>query len=113
MAVAATPKLWGFGDLRREQAWQSGLAGDLERVIAAAGGRETLLACGRPYVGNLRGPLLAYHLDVAKRRVGFEPAAPGVVFRSRLHRDSSVEPVVEGFSLRATAGRWQVRVRCP
>ena len=113
VAAAAAPKLWALGDLRREQAWQSGLAADLERVIAAGGGRQALLACGRPFVGNLRGPLLAYHLDVEKRRVAFDPVAPGVVFRSRLHEDSPVEPVADGFSPRARAGRWELRVRCP
>jgi len=113
LAAAAAPKLVALGELRREQAWQWGLAGDLERVIAAGGGRDAVLACGRPYVGRLRGPLLAYHLDVEKRRVAFDPAAPGAVFRSQLHPDAPVEPAGDGFAPRARTGRWELRVRCP
>ena len=37
-------------------------------------GRERVLACGRPYVGPLKGPLTAYRLDVPKRTV--EPDEP-------------------------------------
>jgi hypothetical protein len=72
-----------------------------------------VLECGRPYVGGLRGPLLAYHLDVEKQRVGFQPAAPGVVFRSRLHPDSPLEPAARGFPAGPRVGRWELGVRCP
>ena len=113
LLAAAVPKLARLDELRRDQAWAAGLAADLERAIAAGGGRDALLACGRPYVGNLRGPLLAYHLDVEKRRVQFEPVPPGVVFRSRLHADAPVEPRADGFAHRVTAGRWELWVRCP
>ena len=72
-----------------------------------------MLACGRPYVGDLRGPLLAYHLDVEKRRVAFVPRPPGSVFRSRLHPDDPVEPPTPAaFATRARAGRWEVRTAC-
>jgi hypothetical protein len=111
--VAAAPKLARLDDLRRDQAWAAGLAADLERVIVAGGGREPILACGRPYVGDLRGPLLAYHLDVEKRRVAFAPVPPGTVFVSRLRPGAAPEPAAAGFRLRAEAGRWQLRVRCP
>lgn len=113
LLAAAAPKLAALPDLRREQAWQRGLDADLQRVIAAGGGRDALLSCGRPYVGNLRGPLLAYRLDVAKRRVGFDPAPPGTVYRSRLHPDSAIEPAADGFDPRARRGRWELLVRCP
>lgn len=112
LAVAAAPKLARMDDLRREQAWQWALAIDLKRAISAAGGRDAALACGRPYVGILRGPLLAYHLDVEKQRVGFEPAAPGVVFRSRLHPDSPLEPAAPGIPAGPHAGRWELAIRC-
>jgi hypothetical protein len=111
--VAAAPKLGRLDDLRREQAWQWALARDLEHAIAGAGGRAAVLECGRPYVGGLRGPLLAYHLDVEKQRVGFQPAAPGVVFRSRLHPDSPLEPAARGFPAGPRVGRWELGVRCP
>ena len=110
--VAAAPKLAGLPDLRREQAWQRALDTDLQRVIAAAGGGAALLACGRPYVGNLRGPLLAYRLEVEKRRVAFDPRSPGVVFRSRLRGGARLGPSASGFWLRARMGGWALSVRC-
>jgi hypothetical protein len=113
LLVAAAPKLIDLPELRRAQAYQRGLDADLQRVIVAAGGREALLACGRPYVGHLRGPLLAYRLEVEKRRVAFEARPPGVVFRSRLHVDAPLEPDADGFLPRAQVGRWAVLVRCP
>jgi hypothetical protein len=111
--VAAAPKLADLPELRAGQAWAHGLAGDLDRAIVAAGGREVVLACGRPYVGELRGPLLAYHLRVEKRRVGFVPAPPGAVFRSRLHAGDPAEPAAgPPFATRVRAGRWEVRAAC-
>jgi len=112
LLVAVAPKLAGLPDVRREQAYQRALDADLRRVITAAGGRTALLACGRPYVGHFRGPLLAYRLEVEKRRVAFEPSPPGVVFRSRLRTDAAIEPPAEGFLPRARVGRWSVSVRC-
>jgi hypothetical protein len=113
LLVAAAPKLADLPDLRRDQAYQRALAADLSRVIIVAGGREALLACGRPYVGDLRGPLLAYHLDVEKRRVAFVPRPPGAVFRSRLTPDAPVEPATGlPFTERAHVGRWTVLVAC-
>jgi hypothetical protein len=113
LLVAAAPKLADLPDLQSDQAYQAGLAADLRRAIPAAGGREALLACGRPYVGDLRGPLLAYHLDVEKRRVAFVPRPPGAVFLSRLAPDAPVEPPTpREFAPRSRVGRWEVRVAC-
>jgi hypothetical protein len=113
LLVAAAPKLADLPDLRRDQAYQRGLAADLRRVIVVAGGRETLLACGRPYVGVLRGPLLAYHLDVEKQRVAFVPRPPGAVFRSRIAADAPMEPRAgPAFTPRTHAGRWTVLTAC-
>jgi len=110
LAAAAAPKLARIDDIHREQRYQYALANDLTRVIG--GDRDALLACGRPYVGHLRGPLLAYHLHVHKRLVGFEPAPPGVVFRSRLHPGSAWEPATTGFERYRSADRWELWVRC-
>jgi hypothetical protein len=113
LLVAAVPKLADLPDLRRDQAYQRGLAADLRDVIAVAGGREALLSCGRPYVGDLRGPLLAYHLDVEKRRVAFVPRPPGAVFRSRIAPGAPVEPTTSpAFTPRAQEGRWIVLTAC-
>ena len=117
LLVAAWPKLADLDDLRRDRAWAAGLAGDLEDAIAAAGGRRAVLACGRPYVGDLRGPLLAYHLDVEKRRVAFVAAAsrgrvplapaPATTRSSRRRRRRSPP------APRPAAGRSAARVRVP
>jgi hypothetical protein len=72
-----------------------------------------VLACGRPYVGDLRGPLLAYHLDVEKRRVAFVPRPPGAVFLSRLSEGAPVEPVTgPAFTPRTRVGLWELRTAC-
>ena len=78
------------------------------------GGRDALLACGRPYVGHLRGPLLAYHLDVEKRRVAFEPgrrrARSSAPARATGRR---IEPGRGGGSRDArTVARWELWLRC-
>jgi hypothetical protein len=113
VAVSLVPRVTGLPDVRRGQAHQWALATDLADAVAAGGGREALLACGRPYAGPLRGPLLAWGLDVEKRRVAFEPAAPGVVFRSRMRAGGPALPAVPGgFSARAAAGAWTVHAAC-
>jgi hypothetical protein len=113
LLVAAVPKLVDLPDLRRDQAYQRELHADLARVIDRAGGRDTVLACGRPYVGELRGPLLAYHLDVEKQLVAFVPRPPGVAFLSRLSPDRPVEPDTgPAFTPETRAGLWEVRTAC-
>ena len=84
--AAAVPAVVELRDVRDAQAHQWALARDLGDAVAAAGGREAVLACGRPYVGRYRGPLMAYALEVTKRTVepDLAPRAPGVVFRARL-----------------------------
>ena len=118
MLVAAAPKLADLPDLRRDQAYQRDLAADLADVIDRAGGREALLACGRPYVGELRGPLLAYHLDVEKQRVRVRARARRASRSSRGSRaDAPVEPLTgPAFTPRARAallGGARRRVRFP
>ena len=113
LLVAAAPKLADLPDLRDDQAYQRDLAAGLSRVIDRAGGREALLACGRPYVGDLRGPLLAYHLDVEKQRVAFVPRPPGAAFLSRIGEDAPVEPITPpSFTTRARVPLWEVRTAC-
>jgi hypothetical protein len=113
LLVAAAPKLVDLPDLRSDQAYQRDLAADLTRVIDRAGGRDALLACGRPYVGDLRGPLLAYHLDVEKRRVAFVPRAPGAAFLSRISEEAPVEPATPpSFTFRSRVPLWEVRTAC-
>ena len=84
-------------------------------AVRAAGGRRAVLACGRPYVGPYRGPLMAYALDVAKHDVEPDatPRAPGVVFRARLTAAATPAPRAEApFRLAARAGEWAVLRSC-
>jgi hypothetical protein len=115
VAVAALVRLDYVTDLRDRQRHAWDLAADLEDAIAAAGGRAAVLSCGQPYVGPLRGPLLAYRLDVRKRDVepDLPPRPPGMVFRSRL--DPGARPLpAAGWSFErvARAGLWEVRRAC-
>jgi hypothetical protein len=116
VAVAAVPRIEEVEELRSRQAYQWALASDLEDAIRASGGRDAVLACGRPYVGPLRGPLMAYRLGVAKRIVEPDdrPRAPGVVFRSALSEGGPAEPNVPGgFAHVARTGVWETWRRCP
>jgi hypothetical protein len=113
VVAAVAPRAADLPELRRAQAYQARLASDLRHAVGVAGGRDGVLACGRPYVGRLRGPLLAYRLDVEKRVVGFEPRAPGFVFRSRLRVADPPEPdVPSGFGAPRSAGTWSVLSTC-
>jgi len=115
VAVAAVPRLIDLADIRERQAYQWALAEELEEGIRASGGRDAVLACGRPYVGPLRGPLMAYKLDVPKRVVEPDdpPQAPGFVFRSALSEGDPVQPgVPDGFNPVVRNSHWQVFRSC-
>jgi hypothetical protein len=113
VALVAAPRA---GDLTRvpgKLRYQERLSADLDRAVRVAGGREAVLACGRPYVGRLRGPLLAYRLGVVKRRVAFAPRAPGIVFSSRLVPGDPWQPRVPGgYRVIARVGAWRVFSTC-
>lgn len=113
--VAAVPRVDAPLELRSAQAYQWRLHADLAAVVAAVR-TDAVVACGVPYVGPLRGPLLAHHLGVARHRIepDLTPARPGIVFRSALHADEAPLPAVPaGFSLVARSGLWQVYAGCP
>jgi hypothetical protein len=111
--VLAGVRLADLPAIREREQYRSRMAADLRLAVDAAGGTEQLAACGRPYVGGSRGPLLAYALEVEKRRVGFDARAPGVVFRSRSDPGAPVEPAVpDGFHPVARAGGWIVLTSC-
>jgi hypothetical protein len=115
VAVTAIPRLDDLEELRERQAHQWALAIDLEDAIRASGGRAAVLACGRPYVGPLRGPLTAYRLYVPKRAVEPDdpPRAPGVVLRSALNESAPAAPAVPtGFELVARNNTWEVWRDC-
>jgi hypothetical protein len=115
VAVAAAPRLDELRTVRAAQAYQWQLAGELADAVRAAGGRDAVLACGRPYVGRLRGPLMAYRMDVAKHVVEPDapPRAPGVVFRSALTPSSEPAPAAGApFVELAHTGHWEILAAC-
>lgn len=104
-----------LGALREREQFRAALASDLRRAVADGGGREQLLRCGRPYVGRYRGPLLAYTLDVEKRRVEADagPLRRGVVFRSLTDVDAEPAPSAPShFRPVAGEGEWTVLSTC-
>lgn len=113
--AAATPRAATLGDVRDAQSHQWRLQRDLERAVAAAGGAAWVLRCGQPYVGPLRGPLMAYRLGVAKQLVEPDrpPTPPGVVFRSAIAAGAEPAPTVAaGFVPVASVGTWEVFASC-
>ena len=115
VVVAAAPRIADLPDLRTAQIHQRALARDLDEAIRRAGGSQVVLACGTPYVGPLRGPLMAYHLDVPKRDVEPDalPRPPGVVFRARLTAASPPAPAAAApFRAMGRTGEWEVLAAC-
>jgi hypothetical protein len=114
LLIAAAPRVADLADVRAAQAHQWALQRDLGAAIERAGGRERVLACGTPFAGPYRGPLLAYALHVRKRDVEPDaaPRAPGVVFRSRLRAGGPVTPAAPPWPIAARTGSWEVRASC-
>lgn len=113
LVLLVVPEAGKLADLRGAQAHQQRLASDLRDAIGAAGGRDAVLACGTPYVGPYRGPLLAYRLHVRKEQVEPDdpPGAPGTVFQSRIAAGARLEPDSD-LPVRSRAGEWTVRQAC-
>lgn len=111
VGVAAVPRVEGLGRDRAALAYQATMQRDLARAVAAAGGPAVLARCGRPVTGRYRGPLVAWHLDVEKRRVAFAPRTAGVVLASALTASAPVEPEVAPAKELARAGTWTIRAR--
>jgi hypothetical protein len=113
--VVAGVRLADLPALREREQSRAELATDLRRAVADAGGRREVLRCGRPYVGQFRGPLLAYALSVQKRRVEADdgPTTRGFVFRSLTDADASPSPAAPShFRTVVEAGRWTVLTTC-
>lgn len=115
LVVAAVPALVRLPELRRSQAYEWELQSSLPRAIERAGGPHRVVACGRPYVARLRGPLLAYHLGVRRSQVEPDraPRAPGVILSApRRPAAPPVPAVPAGFRDGARAGPWQAFTSC-
>jgi hypothetical protein len=115
LVVASAGRLDELSGVPAAQAHQWRLANDLRDAVDAAGGRDAVTRCGTPYVGPLRGPLLAYRLDVPKPEVepDLPPAAPGVVFRSaRRAGDRPTPAPAPAFGHVTREGAWEVARAC-
>jgi hypothetical protein len=106
VAVAAAHRIGDVAGLGPRLSYQARLSDDLDRAIAAAGGRDRVLACGRPAVGRFRGTLMAYRLDVPKHVVRADGRPADVTFASRLTRGSPVSPPPGRPAI--DAGTWSV-----
>jgi hypothetical protein len=104
--AAAVPRIADIADLGPRLDYQARLQEDLDRAIDAAGGRERVLACGRPAVGRYRGTLMAYRLDVPKHVVRADGHPADVTFASRLTTSAPVSPPTGRRAIRT--GTWRV-----
>lgn len=115
LAVPVASQAARLADVRERQAYQWQLAGELDDVVRAVGGRSAVLACGRPYVGPYRGPLMAYRLGVAKATIEPDrpPRSPAVVFRSALTAGAEAAPAAPaGARTVARSTLWRVERAC-
>jgi hypothetical protein len=115
LAVPVASRAARLPHVRAAQAYQWRLASELSTVVRAAGGRAGVLACGRPYVGPYRGPLMAYRLGVVKAAVEPDatPRPPAVVFRSALTAGSSPTPAAPaGARTVVRSPLWRVQRAC-
>ena len=116
LAVPVGSRAADLRDVPAAQAYQWQLATELGDVVHAAGGKRGVLACGRPYVGPYRGPLMAYRLGVVKAAVEPDdaPRAPAVVFRSALTRTAEPAPAAPaGARPVVRSPLWGVWRACP
>jgi hypothetical protein len=104
------------GDFREARA-EAALHAELPAVIARAGGRERVLACGKPVATALEVPVVAWHLGIPTGRVDVVPRAPGILFRGppELQPPDAPAPALTagGFRPLAQVGRWCVSGACP
>ncbi|MGK2937758.1 MAG: hypothetical protein ACSLFR_08140 [Solirubrobacteraceae bacterium] len=113
VAVAVVPRAGGLVRDHEALGYQARMQADLGEAIAAAGGPDALARCGRPVTGPYRGTLVAWHLRVEKRRVGFPPEPGRVVLASALTRGAPVEPAIGSRAAAVRAGTWRIETHCP
>jgi hypothetical protein len=90
---------------------------DIATAVAAAGGREPVLDCGRPGTAPLFVPALAWHLRVPISTVAIDPQPPGVMFRVRELPTSPLRPELSSARPRyrpiLTVGDLELAATCP
>jgi hypothetical protein len=86
------------------------LTADLATVIERAGGREAIVACGQPFVGNYGVPNVAWHLHLHTIQVGINATPRGVVFFAE--RTPFMPKPPPHYRPVARAGKWTVSEAC-
>lgn len=89
---------------------QAVLADTLPGAIGEAGGREELVACGKPYTGKYRVPLLAWHLGLHIREVTVIPELPAVLYYA--HGSPPLGTGRLPFTTLAQEGPWTIMAAC-
>jgi len=105
-----------LGDLR-DQVSDVGARADrraaLPELVAAAGGRDALVACARIRTAPDVRPLVAWELDVSMLGIDRPPEAPAVLVRWSPHGGGPVEPALpDGFRLLGRAPFWEAWAAC-
>jgi hypothetical protein len=121
----AAPSFHRLNAVKASVYYQARLTDGLDDVIARAGGKDRLLACGTPYTGAFQVPAIAWQLGVhttvvrsASAPGDAPPAVPAVVFRSHTTSTSHAVPPLDslggeaGVQTIATAGGWRIVTRC-
>ena len=121
----AAPSAQRFDAVRAAAYYQARLTHGLPGVLAKAGGRDRLLACGTQYTGAFQVPavswLLHLHMTTVESASAPEdlpPVPPAVVWRS--HTTSGAHPVPRleslggeaGVKTLAIGGGWRIVARC-
>jgi hypothetical protein len=125
-AVAfAAPSVHRLDAVRASVYYQARLTDGLAGVVAKAGGRDRLLACGTPYTGAFQVPAVAWllhtHTTVVRSASApgdAPPRVPAVVFRARTTSGSHPVPGIENLGGEAAVrtfaigGGWRIVGRC-
>jgi hypothetical protein len=103
-------------DQENELAIRADLREQLPHLVAAAGGREALLACSRVRTAADVRPLVAWELDLPMIDLDMPPVAPAVVIRWRPLDGGPIEPAMgtdrERYELLARAPGWEAIAAC-
>jgi hypothetical protein len=112
LAFAST-ELDDVRPLARSLEYQARLDEDLDAALAQAGGRERVLACGRPVTGPYLVPALAWRLRIHSREVVLDSPPPAVFFRAAATGGAEPVPDPDPAAVPiARAGPWRVLGAC-